>query len=331
MNWPKACALVLLSVLAFALLSFGPALFGSNFRTVVASRVYRSAQLSPDELARRIERHGLRTIVNLRGGKEHEGWYREEAEVAERLGVVLHDIDIVPERLPPRPAVVDLIEALAELPEPLLIHCAAGADRTGFASVVARMELAGDGFAEARDQLSLEYGHLPFGPGSEIARVFDLYESYLGQSEAPDRFATFDHWVREVYVPYVYSARLESEPLPEEASAGARLDLKLRITNTSPGPWRLSSDAERGIKLGVRLRRSGDAWLDYDRHGLRDGSVAPGETVDLAVAVYAPKDAGTYDMKLDLVDEHVTWFEAQGSTPLRWTLVVTESETESGL
>lgn len=313
--------LVLLSIGA---VSLGPALFGSNFRAVVEGRVYRSAQLAPEELEARIERHGIRSIVNLRGPKEDREWYREETAVAGRHDVVLTSLDLVPQRLPSRPAVVALIDSLERLPEPILLHCAAGADRTGFASVVAKMASGGATFDEARKELSFRYGHVPFGRSSEIGRIFDLYASYLRESNGKDRWPTFERWARQIYVPYVYAARLEAEGLPSEVEAGERMDVRIRVTNTSPGAWVFTSEKERGIKLGVRLRRHREAWLDYDRHGHFDRVVRPGEEVELEASIWAPRDAGTYEIKLDLVDEHVAWFEDQGSEPVVRELVVSE-------
>ncbi len=66
----------LLAFAAISALTLGPPLFGENFRSVIPDRVYRSGQLSPEELDARIRRHELRSIVNLRGEKENRDWYR---------------------------------------------------------------------------------------------------------------------------------------------------------------------------------------------------------------------------------------------------------------
>jgi protein tyrosine/serine phosphatase len=323
---------LLLFVAALALLALAAlSLFrGSNLDVVVPGRVYRSGQLSPEELERAIAGHGIRAILNLRGEEDDRDWYRREIAVAERRGVVHRSVDLVPEKLPPRPAVLALIEHLKFLPEPILIHCAAGVDRTGFASVIARMR-DGSSLAEAREELSFRRGHIPFGPAAEIGRTFDRYEDYLGSSPAPDSFATFESWVRDVYVPYVYSARLEPLALPSVVLPRERMDVRLRITNTSPGPWVFEAAPERGIKLGVRLRVSpSDSFLDYDRHAPPEGTLAPGEELELEVAIWAPPEPGEYELKLDMVDEHVTWFEDQGSPPLLRSLSVRDPEPPSG-
>jgi hypothetical protein len=53
--------------------------------------------------------------------------------------------------------------------------------------------------------------------------------------------------------------------------------------------------------------------ITYDgiRTRLRE-AVRPDETVNLNIAVAAPKEAGTYEVEMDLVQETVRWFEASG-------------------
>jgi protein tyrosine/serine phosphatase len=305
------------------LIVLGPSFFGDNFRAVVPERVYRSGQLSPEELEERILRHELESIVNLRGEKEDREWYRRELEVAERHGVDFRSLDLIPERLPSRPDLVALIDDLESLPEPILIHCSAGADRTGFASVIARMAKGGAPFDEARSELSFWYGHLPFGPASEIGRIFDRYDEYRRASGAGSDWASFERWARELYVPYVYSAAIAATGLPSEIAVGERMDVRVLATNESPGPWVFTSDEKRGVKLGVKLLEAGSlSWVDYDRHGHMDRTVGPGETIELHVAIWAPATPGEYELKLDMVDEHVTWFEDQGSEPLAQKIIV---------
>ena len=44
--------------------------------------------------------------------------------------------------------------------------------------------------------------------------------------------------------------------------------------------------------------------------------VAPGETVELELAVTAPRPPGRYRLAFDLVEEHRFWFAEVGATPL---------------
>jgi hypothetical protein len=48
----------------------------------------------------------------------------------------------------------------------------------------------------------------------------------------------------------------------------------------------------------------------------------PNDAVDLEIAVRAPETPGSYTVEFDMVAEHVTWFEDQGSSTLRHPLIV---------
>jgi hypothetical protein len=57
-------------------------------------------------------------------------------------------------------------------------------------------------------------------------------------------------------------------------------------------------------------------------------AVAPGETVNFRVEYRASRRPGAYTLKLDLVDQHVCWFEAHGSEPLVIRFEVGENEEQ---
>src|SRR5262245_58762780 len=50
----------------------------TNVHTVVAGRVYRTAQLTPERLKEFIAEKGIRTVVNLRGVCSEMPWYLGE-------------------------------------------------------------------------------------------------------------------------------------------------------------------------------------------------------------------------------------------------------------
>ena len=45
-------------------------------------------------------------------------------------------------------------------------------------------------------------------------------------------------------------------------------------------------------------------------------AIAPGETFKLTIEYTAPHRPGSYTLTVDLVAQHVRWFEQQGSKPL---------------
>src|SRR5262249_9730162 len=109
---------------------------GSNFHPVIPGRVYRSAQLSPEELQQRLQAKGIRTVVNLRGCSDPLPWFLEEARVTHRLNVCQEDICFSAGHLPAVGEMRRLVEVLDRTEYPILLHCRRGADRTGMSAAV---------------------------------------------------------------------------------------------------------------------------------------------------------------------------------------------------
>jgi protein tyrosine/serine phosphatase len=55
-----------------------------------------------------------------------------------------------------------LVALLREAPKPMLIHCKDGADRAALASALYHLAIEGKPLAEADDELTVWYGHIPF-------------------------------------------------------------------------------------------------------------------------------------------------------------------------
>lgn len=104
------------------------------------------------------------------------------------------------------------------------------------------------------------------------------------------------------------------------ATPGARLELRAEVTNASPGPWPAARDGV--MKYCVRL---GNHWRDAAGRLLQrdDGradlphDVPPGGRVVLMLVAAAPRAPGKYVLELDMVQEHVAWFEDRGSAVAR--------------
>jgi protein tyrosine/serine phosphatase len=69
---------------------------------------------------------------------------------------------------------MQLIAVMRDAPKPLLIHCQAGADRTGLASALYLAAIAGKSEQVAEGQLSLRYGHIPYS----FSRAFPMDETF---------------------------------------------------------------------------------------------------------------------------------------------------------
>jgi protein tyrosine/serine phosphatase len=81
---------------------------------------------------------------------------------------------------------VDRLLAILEAVEkPLLIHCQAGADRTGLATALYLAAIAKQGEEAAEDQLSIRYGHvgLPhLSSAYAMERTWEKLEPWIGFS-----------------------------------------------------------------------------------------------------------------------------------------------------
>jgi protein tyrosine/serine phosphatase len=133
---------------------------GANFYEIEAGKYYRSAQLSGVQLEDYIKKHNIKTVINLRGENRGESWYRAEEETSRRLNVGLINISMSANRLPHREDLIKLLDAFKDAPRPLLVHCQAGADRTGEATAIYQMLYMGKPKAEAMKMLSIRYGHI---------------------------------------------------------------------------------------------------------------------------------------------------------------------------
>jgi protein tyrosine/serine phosphatase len=173
----------------------------NNFHEIVPGAYYRSGQPSAVDLERYAHDYGVCTVLNLRGVTAEDPAYHEECRAVRRLGLQMLELGLWAGQPPPRRKMFRLVEALQRCPTPLLIHCSHGADRTGLASAMVMLLHGNTGLERAKKELSLWYGHNPFGGAVCMDRVLDRYGEWLrkmGEPHSPDEFR---RWVRTAYVP----------------------------------------------------------------------------------------------------------------------------------
>ena len=127
-------------------------LLGDNFHVVLPGKVYRGSQRSADDLEKLVKQYGIRTVVNLRG-LSHSGWFVEQSRRVQKLDIDQHDLNLSASRLPPAQEMRRLVEIIDRAAYPIYFHCRRGADRTGLASVVAKILLTDCRWEDARSQL----------------------------------------------------------------------------------------------------------------------------------------------------------------------------------
>lgn len=157
----------------------------------VGREAWRSAQPLPGQIERLADR-GLRTVISLRGGVLF-GSYPLEREVCARRGIAFRRAVLRSRGLPSREELRALRALVAETETPVLFHCKSGADRAGAMAAFWLILHEGRPVAEAARQLSLRYGHVPFGPTG----VLDLFFARAAEAEA--RGVPFIEWVETEY------------------------------------------------------------------------------------------------------------------------------------
>lgn len=134
-----------------------------NFHPITPGEAYRSAQLDQDELVHYIQKYKIRSVINLRGRNDAERWYTVETATCRNLGVRHYDLGLTADAMPTALEIRELLKLFSIAPRPVLIHCKAGADRSGLAAAIWKMVIDGSPKSVARKQLSLRFGHMPFG------------------------------------------------------------------------------------------------------------------------------------------------------------------------
>jgi hypothetical protein len=297
----------------------------NNVHEVVPGRVYRSAQLTEEELREFIAEKGIRTIVNLRGVCADTDWYRGECRAAHEANANQEDLWFSAKRFPAQRELLRLIDVLDHTAYPLVFHCMRGADRTGMASTVARLLLTGDSLPAARRQLWPRYGHMAVGRTAVLDGFFDYYAMWLGARGEPHSPERFRGWVQDDYCPGPYRAEL-SLIGPPTGPAGRGFTVAVRAVNTSVEPWEFMPGTTGGIRLMYGVNATVGTYTHRAQAGRLARVVHPGESIDLACGL-PPLPAGNYHFVADLFEAepielmNIT-FGQHGSEPLEVSLAV---------
>lgn len=148
-----------------------------NFHPITRGEAYRSAQLDEDELEYYIKKYSIRSVINLRGKHNDEKWYTDEIDICRKIGVNHLDLGLSARRKPSQSELQALLTLFNTAPRPVLIHCQAGADRSGLAAALWKIVIDRAPKSEGRKQLSILFGHMPFGPTQALDEFFDNWQS----------------------------------------------------------------------------------------------------------------------------------------------------------
>lgn len=176
-KFARAAGATLLFVLLALAGAYAYVHVGGNFHEVEKSVVYRSSWLGAEKLEQAVDRLGVKSVLNLCGEQPGVAWYEGEVAVSRRRGVKFVSLALSANMALDAGQVAKLAEIVRDAPKPLLIHCRAGSDRTGLACAI-YVALRGGSYQDAREQLSLFYGHFPYFGSKSVAMDVTLERFY---------------------------------------------------------------------------------------------------------------------------------------------------------
>lgn len=154
---PRKTALLVIVAAAMAASAAGIALairgdLPRRFDTVVDGRLFRSGEVTPAQLERISQRYGVRAVISLLDPTTDES--RAEAAVAERLGMRWINVPLTGDGAS-TPESRERIKAALfdESLGPTLVHCAAGANRTGLTIGMYRIHKQGWTATQVLDEM----------------------------------------------------------------------------------------------------------------------------------------------------------------------------------
>ena len=148
-----------------------------NFHEI-AKNVFRSSQPTMWQLKRLKKKYNLVEIVNLKDENRNCAYFHFEEEKCQELGLKLVNVQIGSREFPTYEDLLSYKKVIEEMQEPVLIHCKAGADRTGIFCTLYQY------FKENRDirdtdQLKLfPYGHVKYSNAGKVDYYFEQFAKY---------------------------------------------------------------------------------------------------------------------------------------------------------
>ena len=113
---------------------------------------------------------------------------------------------------------------------------------------------------------------------------------------------------------------------PRSVAAGGKFKLPITFINVGDTLWLTGQTVRNGLVMPAVKIMDENETVASEHHGpLLPRAVAPGRSLTLDLSITAPREPGRYSVKIDLVDQNVSWFEEKGSEPLVFAIEVTEA------
>lgn len=142
--------------------SIEPNLFPKNFGVVSEGVLYRSGELTPRTTRLVARRHGIRTIIDLGAHIPGTPEERRAQATADALGIRRVRVDLIGDAQGDPNDYAEALRVIAD-PEnqPVLVHCAAGSQRTGCLVAVYRTGVEGSLTIDEALEEAQRYRHDP--------------------------------------------------------------------------------------------------------------------------------------------------------------------------
>ncbi len=148
-----------------------------NFHRI-SDEAFRSSQPTMWQLRRMVKRHGIKTIINLKGANVNSAYWAFEREQCEKLGIRMVDVAIYSRSSPDGERLRRASEVFETVEYPIWMHCKAGADRAGIYSTLYqhfRQHIP----IEKTDQLRFwPYGHIRHSSAGKIDFYLEQYAAF---------------------------------------------------------------------------------------------------------------------------------------------------------
>ncbi len=173
-NYVRKSAGILLCLAALIGIHITALVASGNFHAVIEGELYRTAQPSPVRLAELIGDYSIKSVINLRGRRAEQEWYKKEVAVTSALNVTHIDFRMSSSRQLSADQVAELIRVMRDAPKPILLHCDHGINRAGLASALYLASNKKGTETESEMQLSPLYGYWPLF----FLPTYAMYESW---------------------------------------------------------------------------------------------------------------------------------------------------------
>jgi hypothetical protein len=172
------------------------------------------------------------------------------------------------------------------------------------------------GFADARRQLGLRYGHARLGRPVYLDQFLDSYAEWLDENNRVHSSRSIREWLDHNYAPPDCRSRLELLQAPEHFALGVPSSIAIRCRNTGSKSWQLRPATNAGTHVGFQIWEPDGACLGERRTGLFEAVVMPQGFVDVTVPLPALHKIGRHHLFVDMINEQHCWFHQTGSEPL---------------